>query len=153
MCRVANHQTRLPRATSSLALNAFRDGASTTSCIKFTLTACYPSANCGPGNLLWNSASQRWGWYYSYQFESSSFKMSLWIYLGCGRDAVEAESNMVMPKLSAGKCKKSIPRLMVGKSPKNEWWSLQLPIAITCLNAINSYKSLDDTSYLLLITP
>ena len=26
MCRVANHQTRLPRATSSLALNAFRDG-------------------------------------------------------------------------------------------------------------------------------
>ena len=31
MCRVANHQTRLPRATSSLALNAFRDGASTTS--------------------------------------------------------------------------------------------------------------------------
>ena len=31
MCRVANHQTRLPRATSSLALNASRDGASTTS--------------------------------------------------------------------------------------------------------------------------
>ena len=29
MCRVANHQTRLPRATSSLALNACRDGAST----------------------------------------------------------------------------------------------------------------------------
>jgi len=29
MCRVANHQTRLPRATSSLALNASRDGAST----------------------------------------------------------------------------------------------------------------------------
>eukprot|EP00198_Chlamydomonas_reinhardtii_P004847 XP_001694183.1 predicted protein [Chlamydomonas reinhardtii] len=28
--RVANHQTRLPRATSSLALNASRDGASTT---------------------------------------------------------------------------------------------------------------------------
>jgi len=26
MCRVANHQTRLPRATSSLALNASRDG-------------------------------------------------------------------------------------------------------------------------------
>jgi len=25
MCRVANHQTRLPRATSSLALNASRD--------------------------------------------------------------------------------------------------------------------------------
>ena len=31
MCRVANQQTRLPRATSSLALNASRDGASTTS--------------------------------------------------------------------------------------------------------------------------
>ena len=29
MCRVANHQTRLPRATSSLALNASRNGAST----------------------------------------------------------------------------------------------------------------------------
>ena len=31
MCKVANHQTRLPRATSSLALNASRDGASTAS--------------------------------------------------------------------------------------------------------------------------
>ena len=31
VCRVTNHQTRLPRATSSLALNACRDGASTTS--------------------------------------------------------------------------------------------------------------------------
>ena len=31
MCRVANHQIRLPRATSSLALNASRDGAFTTS--------------------------------------------------------------------------------------------------------------------------
>jgi len=31
MCRVANHQTRLPRTTSSLALNACRDGASTAS--------------------------------------------------------------------------------------------------------------------------
>jgi len=31
MCRVANDQTRLPRATSSLALNASRDGASTAS--------------------------------------------------------------------------------------------------------------------------
>jgi len=27
MCRVANQQLRLPRATSSLALNACRDGA------------------------------------------------------------------------------------------------------------------------------
>ena len=31
MCRVANQQSRLPRATSSLALNACRDGASTAS--------------------------------------------------------------------------------------------------------------------------
>ena len=31
MCRVSNHQTRLPRATSSLALNASRYGASTAS--------------------------------------------------------------------------------------------------------------------------
>ena len=31
MWRVSNHQTRLPRATSSLALNASRDGASTAS--------------------------------------------------------------------------------------------------------------------------
>ena len=31
MCRVTNQQTRLPRATSSLALNACRDGASTAS--------------------------------------------------------------------------------------------------------------------------
>jgi len=31
MCRVTNHQTRLPRATSSLALNACMDGAATTS--------------------------------------------------------------------------------------------------------------------------
>jgi len=31
MCRVANHQTRLPSAPSSLALNASRDGASTAS--------------------------------------------------------------------------------------------------------------------------
>ena len=31
VCRVTNQQTRLPRATSSLALNACRDGASTTS--------------------------------------------------------------------------------------------------------------------------
>ena len=30
MCRIANHQTRLPKATSSLALNASRDVASTT---------------------------------------------------------------------------------------------------------------------------
>ena len=30
MCRVTSHQTRLPRATSSPALNVSRDGASTT---------------------------------------------------------------------------------------------------------------------------
>ena len=33
MCRVANQQPRLPRATSSLALNACRDGASTASSV------------------------------------------------------------------------------------------------------------------------
>jgi len=48
VCRVTNKQTRLPRATSSLALNASRDGASTASfgnlfqcvttlCVNFTL--------------------------------------------------------------------------------------------------------------------
>jgi len=31
VCRVTNQQTRLPRATSSRALNASRDGASTAS--------------------------------------------------------------------------------------------------------------------------
>jgi len=31
MCRGTNHQNRMPRATVSLALNASRDGASTTS--------------------------------------------------------------------------------------------------------------------------
>ena len=31
MCRVTNQQPRLPRAASSLALNACRDGASTAS--------------------------------------------------------------------------------------------------------------------------
>ena len=31
VCRVTNQQTRLPRATSSLASNASRDGASTAS--------------------------------------------------------------------------------------------------------------------------
>ena len=31
MCRVAKHQSRLPRTTSSLALNASRDRATTTS--------------------------------------------------------------------------------------------------------------------------
>ena len=31
MCRVTNQQPRLPRATSSLALNACRDGASAAS--------------------------------------------------------------------------------------------------------------------------
>jgi len=46
MCRVVNHQTRLPRATSSLALNASRDGASTASLGNLfqywsTLGSCY----------------------------------------------------------------------------------------------------------------
>ena len=41
MCRVANHQTRLPRATSSLALNASKDGASTA-----PGAALYPTQCC-----------------------------------------------------------------------------------------------------------
>jgi len=35
MCRVANQQPRLPRATSSLALNASKDGASITKYILY----------------------------------------------------------------------------------------------------------------------
>ena len=42
MCRVANLQTRLPRATSSVALNASRDGASTTSSGKLFQGATTP---------------------------------------------------------------------------------------------------------------
>jgi len=40
MCRVTNQQTRLPRATSSLALNASRDGAPTTSLSIFLSKTC-----------------------------------------------------------------------------------------------------------------
>jgi len=43
MCRVANQQTRLPKAISSLALNASRDGASTTSLgnlFQYIITLC-----------------------------------------------------------------------------------------------------------------
>ena len=62
MHRVANQQTRLPRATSSLALNACRDGAS---------TACLCTANKTHLNVLnlllpcfsicvsWNSLSRK----------------------------------------------------------------------------------------------
>ena len=41
MCRVANQQTRLPRATSSLALNASRDEASTTSLGNLFHSSCF----------------------------------------------------------------------------------------------------------------
>ena len=41
MCRVANQQTRLPRATSSLALNASRNGASTASLVNL-FSASHP---------------------------------------------------------------------------------------------------------------
>ena len=45
MCRVANQQPRLPRATSSLALNASRDGASTASLGNlFQLLTSFPVA-------------------------------------------------------------------------------------------------------------
>ena len=57
MCRVVNQQTMLPRATSSLALNASRDGASTTSlgnlfqcvttlCVKNFLLISYLNLPC-----------------------------------------------------------------------------------------------------------
>jgi len=56
MCRVTNQQTRLPRATSSLALNASRDGASTASLGNLFLgqpvlpLSCKPTSS-RPGNL------------------------------------------------------------------------------------------------------
>ena len=50
MCRVANQQTRLPRATSSLALNACRDGASTASL--GNLFSASPLMMKGPEHLL-----------------------------------------------------------------------------------------------------
>ena len=56
MFRVANHKTRLPRATSSLALNACRDGASTASLgnlFQCVTTLCvkkfYAHSNTKPG--------------------------------------------------------------------------------------------------------
>ena len=63
MCRVTNHQTRLPRATSSLALNASRDGASTTSLgnlFQRVTTLCMkngPSHRCylSPADPMWPS--------------------------------------------------------------------------------------------------
>jgi len=59
MCRVANQQTRLPRATSSLALNASRDGASTTSL--GNLFQCWSRNNLGPSDITgkthWSEAT------------------------------------------------------------------------------------------------
>jgi len=51
MSRVANHQTRRPRATSSLALNASRDGACSASLGNlFHGTALVPvGMGCGGG--------------------------------------------------------------------------------------------------------
>jgi len=48
MCRVTNHQTRLPRATSSLALNASRHGESTASLDNLF--------QCVTSKLLWGAA-------------------------------------------------------------------------------------------------
>ena len=53
MCRVANQQTRLPRATSSLALNAFRDGASTAS-LGNLFSASSPSETSEHAQLVGN---------------------------------------------------------------------------------------------------
>ena len=58
MCRVTNQQTRLPRATSSLALNACRDGASCCSSrkwVRFLLVAGL-SLEKGAEHGLWGAA-------------------------------------------------------------------------------------------------
>ena len=69
MCRVSNHQTRLPRATSSLALNASRDGASTASSENLFQVLCQCCAEFslkfwkGPGAVFAQSrrgALSRW---------------------------------------------------------------------------------------------
>ena len=58
MRRVTNHETRLPRVTSSLALYASRDGASTTSLGNMFQCVITPSENLPPNSwcvaVLWN---------------------------------------------------------------------------------------------------
>ena len=87
MCRVANHQTRLPRATSSLALNASRDGASTTSlgnlfqcvttlCVKNFLLRRWDVASCG-------RARKGLDWVYYSQWLAASSSQS------CGNAGLE----------------------------------------------------------------
>ena len=51
MCRAANHQPRLPRATSSLALNACRDGASTASLGNLWTVRHHPLGEKLPPNI------------------------------------------------------------------------------------------------------
>jgi len=51
MCRVANQQPRLPRATSSLALNASRDGASTASLGNLGTVRHHPLGEKLPPNI------------------------------------------------------------------------------------------------------
>ena len=58
MCRVTNHHTRLPRATSSLALNASRDGASTASL--GNLFQCVPGKAYASGADLGVCANRQW---------------------------------------------------------------------------------------------
>ena len=69
VCRAANQQPRLPRATSSLALNACRDGASTASLgkgehgqrglSKGEMPAAHPSATDNEGVLMGLVGHQR----------------------------------------------------------------------------------------------
>ena len=57
MCRVTNQQTRLPRATSSLVLNACRDGASTAS-----LGNLFPPQPSGFVRCPWYASPGTWLW-------------------------------------------------------------------------------------------
>jgi len=51
VCRVSNHQPRLPRATSSLALNACRDGASAASLGNLWTVRHHPLGEKLPPNI------------------------------------------------------------------------------------------------------
>jgi len=87
MCGVTNQQTRLPRATSNLALNASRDGASTASL--GNLFQCSPSSFSGQGAL---STPQNWGPIIVFKTQSAlaiyvdfSKEGHLGNYITCGR--------------------------------------------------------------------
>jgi len=60
MCRVANQQPRLPRATSSLALNACRDGASTASSGTLFHEGSCPDSALAPAQLTFSGMYSQW---------------------------------------------------------------------------------------------